>query len=129
MVKRNIQVAKNKLLKKFVILFVILTLNANVFGQTKSIPNKIIQYTNYISLAVAKNNKGEIEEASKYFKLANNITPIHYFDLMYVRNLLKKKFDKELFLICVREEYIQNAFSTTLNDTSFSNKIFQKKMK
>jgi len=117
-------------LKKYLILLIfILTQNENLFSQNKFISDKIIQYTNNISIAIVNNNKGQLEEASKYFKKANQILPIHYWDLMYVKNLIRKKFDKELFLICVHEECIQRGFSSSMGDTSFTRNLSAKDLR
>lgn len=111
-------------MKPFLIAFaIVLTMNLYSFAQGVVLPDSIIRYTNNISRAIAFNNAENLDEASKYFKLANAIIPIHFFDLMYIRNFLKKRFDKELFMICVRGEFVQEGYSTALTDSIYLSNI------
>ena len=109
-----------------ILLLMILGQTPSIKCQNSFIPKNVVCYTNNISRAIVHNNNGQLDEAAAYFKKANQIIPIHYWDLMFVKNLLKKQFDKELFLICVQEEFIQECYSSTLNDTSLSKNLSQK---
>lgn len=111
-------------MKKHIITFILFQiLNLYSFGQDLILQGNIILYTNNISKAIAFNNDEKLDQACKHFKLANEIIPIHFWDLIYLRNFLKKRFDKELFVICIRSEIIQKGFSTTLNDSLLSNNL------
>lgn len=112
---------------KFFTFFYFLIFTKTIVSQSITLPKDILLYQQRISLA--KNQMFcNLDSSIYYFKKANEIKPIHYFHLMFLKNLISRKFDKELFEIIVYSEVKQFGISQMIKDTTYIKNLSSKNL-
>jgi hypothetical protein len=109
---------------KYIINFFLLTiLHLHTQSQDLKLPTDILEYQIDISKAIKYSNQNEFDMGVEYFLKANNNKPIHYWHTVYLRYILKNKFNLELYLILLKTEFEQNGISDSFKDSVYLSKI------
>jgi len=92
-------------------------------AQTIEIPKDIWNYQRCISLAMNQVAKNNLDSANYYIIKASGFKEIHPHHQMYLKYMLKRCFNEQIFFLEVKSEFKQYGYSTTYSDSSYLNSI------
>jgi len=88
-------------------------------AQTIEIPKDIWNYQRCISLAMNQVAKNNLDSANYYIIKASEFKEIHPHHQMYLKYMLKRCFNEQIFFLEVKSEFKQSGFSFTYQNTSY----------